>query len=96
MAITVEIPSPLRVHSHGSAAVTIDTAQSPCTSVREVLGALAARYPRVVDSVITEQGELRPHVNVFVDNENTRYADGLQTRVPDTGTVTILAAISGG
>jgi molybdopterin converting factor small subunit len=46
--------------------------------------------------VITEQGEIRPHVNVFVDNENTRYTDGLHTPTPDRSTVTILAAISGG
>lgn len=96
MPITVEIPSPLRTHSQGNATVTIDTTQRPCESVRDVLGALATQYPRVVDSVITEQGELRPHVNVFVDNENTRYTDGLRTPTPDRSTITILAAISGG
>jgi molybdopterin converting factor small subunit len=96
MPITIEIPSPLRVHSRGNAIATIDTAQHRCPSVREALGALAAQYPRVVDSVITEQGELRPHVNVFVDNENTRYTAGLLTPVPETSTITILAAISGG
>ncbi|HEY8310359.1 MAG TPA: MoaD/ThiS family protein [Gemmatimonadaceae bacterium] len=96
MPITIEIPSPLRVHSHGNAIATIDTAQRPCPSVREALGALATQYPRVVDSVITEQGDLRPHVNVFVDNENTRYTDGLRTPVKDSSTITILAAISGG
>ena len=96
MSITVEIPSPLRVHSHGNASASIDTSQCRCSSVREVLDALATQYPRVVDSVITEQGELRPHVNVFVDNENTRYTDGLDTPVNEASTITILAAISGG
>lgn len=96
MPITIEIPSPLRVHSRGNAIATIDTVQRPCPSVRDALGVLARQYPRVVDSVITEQGELRPHVNVFVDNENTRYTDGLHTPVTESSTITILAAISGG
>ena len=96
MPITVEIPSPLRSHSRGHATVIIDTAQQPCTSVRDVLAVMAREYPRVVDSVMTEQRELRPHVNVFVDNENTRYTEGLDTPTPNDSTVTILAAISGG
>jgi len=57
---------------------------------------MAQEYPRVVDSVLTEQRELRSHVNVFVDNENTRYTEGLDTPTPNDSTVTILAAISGG
>ena len=64
--------------------------------MRDVLAILAREYPRVVDSVITEQRDLRPHVNVFVDNENTRYTQGLDTPTPNDSTVTILAAISGG
>jgi len=96
MPITFEIPSPLRVHSRGNATATIDSGMSSCPSVRDALGALATQYPRVVDSVITEQGELRPHVNVFVDGENTRYTDGLHTPVRDSSTIIILAAISGG
>ncbi len=96
MPITIEIPSPLRVHSRGSAVVTLDTSDTPYPSLGDALGALATQYPRVVDSVITEQGELRPHVNVFVDGENSRYASGLATPISDTTTITILAAISGG
>lgn len=96
MAITIEIPSPLRLHSRGSAVVTIDTAERPCESVADALGALEVQCPGVVDRVMTEQGELRPHVNVFVDNENTRHTSGLQTPIGDPSTITILAAISGG
>ncbi|MEO7043447.1 MAG: MoaD/ThiS family protein [Gemmatimonadaceae bacterium] len=96
MSITVEIPSPLRLHSAGHPTVTIDTTRHPCTSVRDLLAIMADEYPRIVDSVMTEQQELRPHVNVFVDNENTRYTQGLDTPTPNDSTVTILAAISGG
>lgn len=93
MAITFEIPAVLRLHSHGDPVVSIG---GPCESVADALGALGSRYPGVVDRVLTEQGELRPHVNLFVDNENTRHTDGLRTPVSDHCTITILAAISGG
>jgi molybdopterin synthase sulfur carrier subunit len=93
VTITIEIPAALRLHSHGNAVVTIDR---HCECVADALGALEAQYPGVVDRVLTEQGELRPHVNVFVDNENTRHTDGLRTAVGDPSTITILAAISGG
>ncbi len=93
MPIIVEIPAPLRLHSSGRPVVTI---AGHYESVRDVLGALKHEYPGVVDRVLNEQGEIREHVNVFVDNENSRDISGLSTPVPDAATVTILAAISGG
>jgi molybdopterin synthase sulfur carrier subunit len=96
VAITIEIPSALRLHSRGDAVVTIDTRELSCGSISDVLGALASSCPGVIDRVMTEQGELRPHVNVFVDGENSRYTGGLRTPIEDPSTITILAAISGG
>ncbi|MEO6865162.1 MAG: MoaD/ThiS family protein [Gemmatimonadaceae bacterium] len=96
MAITIEIPSALRRHSRGQPIVIIDTSNQPCGSVADALGALASQCPGVIDRVMTEQGELRPHVNVFADYENIRYTDGLDTPIGDPATITILAAISGG
>ena len=93
MPITVEIPGPLRIHSNGSATVILG---GHCDSVRDVLGELESQCPGVVDRVLTEQGDVREHVNLFVDGENTRYTMGLDTPVNDSDTVTILAAISGG
>ena len=93
MAITIAIPGPLRPHAHGSAAVVIEP---PCASVAEALAALGTRWPGVLDRVVTEQGELRQHVNVFVGEENSRDIGGLGAAVPDGCTITILAAVSGG
>ena len=84
------------MHTSGDAMVVIDTLHSPCSSISDALGALSARCPGVTDRVMTEQGELRPHVNVFVNGENSRYTGGLQTPVQDPATITIIAAISGG
>ncbi len=93
MPITIEIPSVLRSHACGSAIVLIER---PCASVGDALVALAVQYPGVVDRVITEQGALREHVNVFVDEENSRHIGGLDAPVADGSQVMILAAISGG
>jgi molybdopterin converting factor small subunit len=93
MAVTIELPSALQPHASGSALVVLDR---PCTSVGDALAALAAQWPGVLDRVMTEQGELRPHVNVFVDEQNSRFIGGLNAPVPDGSTLLILPAVSGG
>ena len=93
MPITIELPGALQPHANGSASVVID---SPCASVGEALAALAGKWPGVLDRVLTERGELRQHVNVFVDEENSRFIGGLDAPVPDGSTILILPAVSGG
>jgi molybdopterin converting factor small subunit len=93
MSITIELPGALQAHASGSASVVLE---EPCASVGEVLAALAVRWPGVLDRVMTEQGELRPHVNVFIDEENSRFLGGLEAPVPDGSTILILPAVSGG
>ena len=93
MAVTVELPGALQPHARGSTLVVLGR---PCTSVADALEALAEQWPGVLDRVITEQGELRPHVNVFVDEQNSRFIGGLDAPVPDGSTILILPAVSGG
>src|SRR5947208_1131227 len=52
--------------------------------------------PGVRDRVLTEQGDVRPHVNVFVGTESSRWSGGLATPVPDGAEISILPAVSGG
>jgi molybdopterin synthase sulfur carrier subunit len=68
----------------------------PCHTVADALASLAAQLPAVTDRVLTEQGELRPHVNVFVGTESVRFLDGLATELADGSTLTIVPAVSGG
>ena len=68
----------------------------PCATVGDALRALGARCPGVIDRVLDERGELRPHVNVFVGDENARFVGGLNAAVPAGSTITILPAVSGG
>ncbi|MXW09064.1 MAG: MoaD/ThiS family protein, partial [Gammaproteobacteria bacterium] len=65
-------------------------------SVGGVLGALSASHPGLYDRLMTEQGALRPHVNIFVDGENIRFTGGLGTRVGAGSEIFVLPAISGG
>lgn len=91
--ITVEIPAALQ--QYAAARATVRLAQ-PGRTVRDALSALGAEHPGVVDRVLTEQGDVREHINVFVDSENVRFLNGLATEVPEGSTLVILAAVSGG
>jgi len=80
-------------YSRGTGAVHVDAS---CRTVAGALAELATQWPAVTDRVLTEQGELRRHVNVFVGEESIRFLDGLQTSVADGETITIVPAVSGG
>lgn len=66
------------------------------TSVGEALGELWKLYPGLRDRVVNEQGQLRQHVNVFLDSENIRRKELLATQVGEGSELTILPAVSGG
>ena len=93
MSVRLVLPGPLRTFADGRGSVSI--AASPAT-VADALAALDAVAPGVRPRVLNEQGEVRPHINVFVEGENIRDASGLETRVPEGSEITILPAVSGG
>ena len=93
MSVVILIPGPLRPFAAGRDRVRLE---SPPATVGEALDQLAALYPGVRERVVTEQGEVRPHVNVFVGEENIRDDRGLETRVPEECEIAILPAVSGG
>lgn len=93
MAVRFLIPGFLRVHTGGHAMVEIASAPE---TVAEALDILWQRHPGVRDRVLTEQGEVRPHVNVFVGVENIRHTGGLATPTPPGAEITIVPAVSGG
>jgi sulfur-carrier protein len=91
--ITVELPGALGLHVNGKTKVVLD---EPCKTVGDALAALGRRSPGVMDRVMDERGNVRRHVNVFVNDESIRFLNGLNTPAPDGTTILILAAISGG
>ena len=86
MRVTFVLPGPLHALAGGRAEVTVEAA----ASVGDALLALWAAHPALRDRVLTEDGRLRPHVNVFVGHRSIRFTGGLATAVYDGAEVAIL------
>jgi len=91
VSVTVKIPTQLRSVTDGEAETSIDEA----STVGEVLDGLYERYDGLRER-IAEDGNLRRFVNVYVQGEDIRFLDGLETPVEDGDEVTILPAVAGG
>jgi sulfur-carrier protein len=87
------IPGALRELAGGREEVRVD---GTAGSVREALALLWRECPALRDRVLTELGEVRQHVNVFVDGESIRELHGLDSAVRDRSEIVLLPAISGG
>jgi molybdopterin converting factor small subunit len=92
MSVAFMLPGPLRPLAQHRAVVRVPAR----ATLAEALAMLWSECPAVRDRLITEQGEVRPHVNIFVDGESIRDADGLATNVRDGAEIFILPAVSGG
>ena len=93
MSCVVLIPGPLRELASNRAQVSI---QGRADSVAGALSLLWKECPGVRDRVLTELGEVRPHVNIFVDGENIRYSGGMSAALRDGSEIMIVPAVSGG
>jgi sulfur-carrier protein len=65
-------------------------------TVRDIIEALERDYPGLRFNICHETGELRPFVNIFVDGEEVRYLDGLDTAVPRGATIHVIHSMAGG
>lgn len=90
--IKVQIPTPLRRATGGAAEVEMP----PAADVRALLDALEARHAGIRERIIDERGEIRRFVNIFVNGDDVRFADGLATALKDGDEVSIVPAIAGG
>jgi molybdopterin synthase sulfur carrier subunit len=93
MTVRFWIPGPLRSMTGGRSHVDVETSGG---TLRDALEALFAAHPAIRDRILTERGEIRQHVNVFVGKSEARSTDGLATSLADGMTISILPAISGG
>ena len=91
MSVEVRLPTVLRSHAAGKSAVTLEGG-----TIGEVLSALVAEFPGMAGQVLTEDGSLHRFVNVYVNDDDVRYLDQLDTKVSDGDTVSILPAVAGG
>jgi molybdopterin synthase sulfur carrier subunit len=64
--------------------------------VGEVIQALESVHPGFTERLLDDDGSLRRFVNVFVADDDVRFLEGLDTKVPDGETVSIVPAVAGG
>ena len=93
MTISVVLPHALTPYSRGSGVLLLE---DRCDTVHDALASVARSYPAVTDRILTEQGMLRRHVNLFVGSESIRFLNGLSTPLADGDTITVVPAVSGG
>jgi molybdopterin converting factor small subunit len=92
MAVTLRVPTILRTLTGGAAEVTVDGA----ATLAELLEKVDAEHPGIRGRVLDDDGKLRRFVNVYVGEDDVRFADGLETATPDGVTVSIIPAVAGG
>ncbi len=88
---TIKIPPVLRASVGGEKEVT-----APGSNVGEVLRALVSSHPATETQLFSAEGELNRYVNVYLNDEDVRVLDGLETSVEDNDTLVILPAMAGG
>jgi len=87
------LPSYLRPFAGGASRLEFDGRPATVGAALDVLGTL---HPGVRDRVLSEDGSVRPHVNVFVGDESIRYSGGLATPLAEGAEISIVPAVSGG
>jgi molybdopterin synthase sulfur carrier subunit len=91
LTTTIKIPTQLRSLTGGAEAVAVAG-----TTLSELIEALEARHPGVRERLMDESGQLRRFVNVYVDDEDVRFLDGLATPIAEGTKVSIIPAVAGG
>ena len=91
MAVTVRIPTPLRKLTGNQNEVREEGG-----TIREILKNLEAHYPGIGERLTDESGELRRFINIYVNEEDIRFQDGLDTKIKLGDEVSIIPAIAGG
>ncbi len=90
MSVKVRIPTQLRTLTGGSSEVTADGG-----TVGDIIGDLERRFPGIAERLVSA-GELRRFVNLYVDGEDVRFLQGLDTSVNAGADVAIIPAVAGG
>lgn len=91
MSIEVQIPTPLRPQTEGQ-----DTVEAKGATVQAVLSDVITRYPALKDRLFDEAGQPRRFINLFVNDEDIRFLDGMETVVKDGDSLAIIPAVAGG
>jgi len=91
MSVSVRIPTILRSYTGGSAEVNAEPG-----TLKDVIANLDATYPGLAGRIVDDTGSLRRFVNVYVGDDDVRFAQGLDTPVPAGARVSVIPAVAGG
>ncbi len=91
MSIAIRLPTVLRPAAGGQATVEAEGA-----TVGEVFDDLIRQHPGLRDQLLTQEGELHRHLNVFLNDDDIRYLGKLDAKVGDSDTLTLMPAVAGG
>jgi molybdopterin converting factor small subunit len=92
VSVTLRVPTILRTLTGGAAEVPVDGA----VTLAELIEKVEAEHPGIRARVLDDDGKLRRFVNVYVGEDDVRFAEGLATATPDGVTVSIIPAVAGG
>ncbi len=91
MSVSVRIPTPLRKLTNEQ-----DVVSAQAASLAQCIAALDSSYPGLKERLCDESGELRRFVNIYVNGEDVRFLDGLNTALKSGDEVSIVPAVAGG
>ncbi len=91
MAVEVKIPTVFRKFTSNEATVELDPG-----TIAELIDQLGERYPGLKDQLLADDGQLHRFVNVYVNDEDARYLDKLDTKVSEGDKVSLLPSVAGG
>jgi molybdopterin converting factor small subunit len=91
VSVDVRLPTILRPSAGGEAVVAVDG-----ETVGEIFTDLVRRHPGLRDQLLTEDGELHRHLNVFLNDDDIRYLGKLDAKVTPSDTLTLMPAVAGG
>lgn len=91
MTIKVSVPTQLRVLTEGAPEIEVSGA-----TVADLIEQLETSHPGFKERLLDDSGELRRFVNVYLNDEDVRFLQGLRTEVPDGARVSIIPAVAGG
>jgi len=91
LTANVRIPTILRQYTQEQSQVTAEG-----ETLEKVLESLEANYPGIKARIVDDSGDLRRFVNIYVAEEDVRFADGLGTATPDGSQISIIPAVAGG
>lgn len=91
MPVQVRIPTVFRKYTGGATVV-----EAGAGTIADVVDQLGARFPGLREQLLTEDGDLHRFVNVYVNDEDVRYLDKLETKASEGDVVSLLPSVAGG